>query len=217
MEAKTLQGVTEYWSKKSPVTLSKDDYQLDTFKVHYEPMTFTRRSEFEALMKQKTAEVTAKLVSEMEKEEREEIIIPESENYCDLSQAMRVYYVGAAFSRYRERPGSFSSYDSRYRGEYGGGLEGIKASLNGVWKGVCSDYAHMEMTLYRLMGVEEKNIKYVARNDHAWSMVKLKNSKGKTAWCLNDYGWGGEYMKYHEKRPREEKVPDSWEVPDFWN
>lgn len=105
-----------------------------------------------------------------------------NKDFCDFSQATRLYYVCKPF-----QGGPWCDYN---RASTGNGLTGVKAMLKHKWKGVCGDYASMECTMYRLMGIKEKDYQFIAdyKLNHGWTIVKLTNGEGKTAWCVNNYG-----------------------------
>lgn len=117
---------------------------------------------------------------------------------CDLSSAVQQYWVQQIIKDYdymdyeAELGAKGGSGDrspvnpaGRIHGE--GGAKGLKLAYQRKWMGVCGDYADLEMTLYRLFGVEAEKIACHKCN-HGWTVVKLTNSDGAVGYVLNDYG-----------------------------
>lgn len=62
----------------------------------------------------------------------------------------------------------------------------LKQIRTGKFKGVCHDYATAEGYLYTLLNIEHY-YGYSKKANHAISIVKAKNSKGKTFWVYQNY------------------------------
>lgn len=117
--------------------------------------------------------------------------------FYKLSDAMKVYVV--------DRSGSFMCgvplYDDNYakvpccvQYHYNKrtptiGAKGMKSLYKGNAFGVCVQFAQYECLLWDQLGITNY---YNSSNkiSHAWSVVKVKNSKGKTLWIPFDYGMG---------------------------
>jgi hypothetical protein len=111
-----------------------------------------------------------------------------NKNFCDLSAAMKIWVIDASayFSIY------YSNYVMKYTGQYtakGYGSAGMKRLLDNKAQGVCQDFAEYEQLLFNQLSITN----YIRTNfniNHAWTVVKVKNSKGKTLWIPFDYGIG---------------------------
>lgn len=121
--------------------------------------------------------------------DRQEIIF-KAKNFADLSDAMKIWvidasdYFGCHF--YKHPFGMQYSYSG---GHNGSGWKLLKNMCKGNVSGVCSDYARLESVLFDEIGITN----YVRTNftiSHAWTVVKVKNAKGKTLWIPFDYGIG---------------------------
>ncbi|MCR5468379.1 MAG: transglutaminase-like domain-containing protein [Lachnospiraceae bacterium] len=120
---------------------------------------------------------------------RQEIIF-KAKNFYDLSDAMKIWvidasdYFGCHF--YKHPFGMQYSYNG---GHNGSGWVLLKNMCDGNVSGVCNDYARLESVIFDEIGITN----YVRTNftiSHAWTVVKVKNSKGKTMWIPFDYGIG---------------------------
>lgn len=116
-------------------------------------------------------------------------IIYNTKNFCDLSDAMKIWAI--------EKSGYFDCSELGYG--YGMGYTEVKEvqtgakAMESLYKnkaeGVCYNFAHFEDELFKQLGIKSWfNESYIL--DHAWSVVKVKNSKGKTLWIPFDYGIG---------------------------
>ena len=115
----------------------------------------------------------------------------ESENFASLSQAMKVLVIGYS--------GYFAGTNARSKGEYimlyshdchyRSGYKGMKLLYQNKAGGVCEDFARYEILLMDQLDIPcYYNSNYAV--DHAWTVIKAKNSKGKTLWIPFDYGIG---------------------------
>lgn len=114
------------------------------------------------------------------------------QTFSEYSDAMKVYAI--FYSEYfdcccGEREGYYMIYDLKKKGSFKKGLEGMKTLYENKAVGVCSDYARYELLAFEQIGIKGY---YNASSylDHAWSVYKVKNSKGKTLWIPFDYGIG---------------------------
>ena len=105
-----------------------------------------------------------------------------------MSQALQQRYISFAF----QHNTTWCGYTKDEKDHSGDGLDGIKAMLKHSWWGKCSDYARMEITMYKLFGIEDKDIEYITCKpcNHSWSAVRVSNQDGKKAWLRNNYGIG---------------------------
>ncbi len=137
-----------------------------------------------------------------------ELAVYNSSNFCDLSDAMKVYVIAKSsffacskpeYKDYNPFPDdsiftinpNYIDYGVKYiyndRGK--SKLQGIKNLYKNEGSGVCDDYANYEIMLWNSLGLEC----YKATSNeisHAWSVLKVKNSKGKNLWIPFDYGIG---------------------------
>lgn len=153
----------------------------------------------------------------------------EAENFGDLSDAMKVFVFGSSLyfdcrdgnEAYGQSTIRVGEYDVDYLAEpYGmtydwddyfefddySNLVPQKMSkklLNGTARGVCGSFANYECFIFRQLGIEAyyqtghpNGKQYLA---HAWSVVKVKNSSGKTIWVPFDYGIGLRVVKNYKQ------------------
>ncbi len=122
-----------------------------------------------------------------------EALIYGTKNFCDLSQAMQVYaiadsdYFSGEFSRNRVPYCMIYDYDSPFLPK--NNARAIKNLYRNNASGVCETFAEYERILFDQLNISN----YYNSNfyiNHAWSVVKVKNSKGKTLWIPFDYGIG---------------------------
>lgn len=67
--------------------------------------------------------------------------------------------------------------------------QGMKNLLNNRASGVCAVFARYECLLFKQLGITAfYNLS--GKINHAWSVIKVKNSTGKTLWIPFDYGIG---------------------------
>ena len=107
-------------------------------------------------------------------------------DFCDLSQAMQIYYISQVF----ECGTRWCQYDSKYSQSYCGPLDTIIRMLNHRWRGICADYTYAECAIYQcLFGIDSKDIATLGCStcNHQWSAVRVTNSKGQKAWLKNNY------------------------------
>lgn len=118
-----------------------------------------------------------------------DMTIYNTENFCDLSDAMKVYAIDASkyFACYFSRPKYGMVYDYTWERFYG--KKGMKTLYQNKAIGVCEVFAAYENQVWTALGIENYNC---ANYDisHAWTVVKVKNSKGKVLWIPYDYGIG---------------------------
>ena len=131
--------------------------------------------------------------------------------FCDLSSAVQQYYVQKIVGNNggkSDDKGHYTDYEAVLGAEGGsgvrnpvnpkgrihgeGGAEGLRLAYQRKWMGVCRNYADLEMTVYKLFGLEATRISCHECN-HAWTVVKLTNSDGAVAYVRNDYGLQGSY------------------------
>ncbi|MCR5273007.1 MAG: hypothetical protein K6E13_08495 [Lachnospiraceae bacterium] len=122
--------------------------------------------------------------------DKQEILF-KAKNFADLSDAMKIWVIDASdyfgcHQGYRPPFGMEYSFDES---KTGSGWVAFKNLYNSDVRGVCQDYAYMESVVFSEIGITN----YMRRNwtiSHAWTVVKVKNSKGKTLWIPFDYGIG---------------------------
>lgn len=113
-----------------------------------------------------------------------------STKFCDLSDAMKVYFIAQSeyFSYNTQKPKFGVQYKSGvYRAYHG--LRGMQTLYNNKAKGVCQVYAMYEAQVWIQLGINYW-MNASSKINHAWTVVKVKNSKGKTLWIPFDYGIG---------------------------
>ncbi len=112
--------------------------------------------------------------------------------FYKLSDAMKVYVVSrsgwfvGAECWVGDYPGVKYDYNKRTPTT---GATGMKYLYKGKAYGVCVQFAQYECLLWDQLDITNY---YNSSNEinHAWSVVKVKNSKGKTLWIPFDYGMG---------------------------
>lgn len=116
-------------------------------------------------------------------------IIAEKANFSQLSDAMKVYAVAVSncFEGYAR--GGCGIVYTKMKTTSTEGSKGMKYLLTGKARGVCHHFALYECLLWKQLGITGYYNSNVSIN-HAWSVVKVKNSKGKTLWIPFDYGIG---------------------------
>lgn len=124
------------------------------------------------------------------------------QSMANLSDAMKIWVV--------DKSSYFGGYTwGKGRMHYRDSSKGSYARLRDDWKrmkalaackaaGVCEDFARYEVLLFRQWGITAY-YKESSKLNHAWSVVKVKNSDGKVLWIPFDYGIGpglaGEYSE----------------------
>ena len=108
-----------------------------------------------------------------------------TKKFCDLSSVLQMLTLQPLFSDGDDYTTYYVPDLNKIRA--GGGAEGLRLAYQRKWMGVCDDYADLEMTIYDLFGLEAEKI-VCHKCNHAWTAVKLTNSKGKTFYTENDYG-----------------------------
>lgn len=136
---------------------------------------FIEKNDMDALLKQARFQV----LSPQEK-------LLKTKPFYKLSDAMKVYAVDAT--------GIFDAFSGDVHYDYEkrtptSGSKGMKYLYKGNAYGVCMHFADYECLLWEQLGIKcywRSSYKI----NHAWSVVKVKNSKGKTLWIPYDYGIG---------------------------
>ncbi len=119
-----------------------------------------------------------------------EQILYKAKNFCDLSDAMKIWVIDASdyFGCHFSKVPFGMVYDAS-GSNTGSGWVAFKNMYDNNVRGVCSDYARMEYMLFSQLGITC----YCRTNFticHEWTVVKVKNAKGKTLWIPFDYGIG---------------------------
>ena len=115
----------------------------------------------------------------------------QTENFGDLSDAMKIWTIDASdyFGCHFSRPAYGMLYNYSF-GNYGsGGSSAMKKLYQNKAEGVCSTFTDYEYLLFSVLDIEC----YARSNyniNHAWTVVKVKNSAGKVLWIPFDYGIG---------------------------
>lgn len=117
--------------------------------------------------------------------------------FYKLSDAMKIYAI--------DNTGIFICYFGNVKYDFNkrtttSGSKGMKHLYKGTASGVCEQYAEYECLLWEQLGITHyKNSSY--KISHAWTVVKVKNSKGKILWVPFDYGIGpSEGLAVNEKQ-----------------
>lgn len=132
------------------------------------------------------------------------VLIMETKNFCDLPQATQLYAIeksyyfscqfkGSTYSKNLARAQGMKKaycmyYDVKAKTIIGE-RKRAKALYQGKAAGVCMDYAYYEQSLFHLLGFDSRICTRLEIN-HAYTVLKIKNSKGKTLWVPFDYGIG---------------------------
>lgn len=120
-----------------------------------------------------------------------------AESFGELSDAMKVWVVAEsgyfACNFDRKNPHGKNAkfcmtYSTKMKNATLDG-NGLRAMLNNRVQGVCANYAVMECLLWDQWGIHNQ-INDSWKINHAWSVVKAKNSKGKALWIPFDYRIG---------------------------
>ena len=111
--------------------------------------------------------------------------------FGDLSDAMKIYAIDASkyFDCRFKRGKDFGMLYSFDKQVYRQGSAAMKLLLNNKAVGVCATYAYYEKLVFEQLGIET----YINTSqliNHGWTVVKVKNSAGKTLWIPFDYGIG---------------------------
>ena len=217
--------LTEYYSKTDSWYFDIDGKQLsfNDITFHYEPLTVDLTAVDTAINTKITTELNAFKETNAQKEKQYE----ESQHgkiyklfyenkFCDLSSAVQQYFLDGIFGCGGRRAGkSYMTYESELAASLGykdskglknpkgrihgdGGAEGLRLAYQRKWMGVCSNYANLELTLYRLFGVYGEKVGCNECN-HDWTIVKLTNTNGKTYWSINNYGLSSCYTQKPSK------------------
>lgn len=119
---------------------------------------------------------------------REEIIMNHS--FSELSDAMKIftldysgYFSNDFFVKYGMR------YDAGVHSTKDDGAGGMKTLYENKAYGACDCFASYETLIFSQWGIENY-YNCSLEIDHAWSVVKVKNSEGKILWIPFDYGIG---------------------------
>lgn len=119
---------------------------------------------------------------------KQELMLYEN-TFSELSEAMKIYAIDYSkyFSCYSYRPEFGMMYDGA--GVSVGGYRAVKNLYENKAHGRCSTFAFHESLVFDQLGIKN----YINRSskiNHAWSVVKVKNSEEKTLWIPFDYGIG---------------------------
>ena len=177
---------------------------------HYEPFKADAmdkvNSEIQKAINEEVAKDKAEREAEINKLKQNDQVF--TKKFCNLSSAVQQWCIQEIMGGL----GEYTAYDYKYAWGHktgvmpatnkrsggrihcdGGGAEGLRLAYQCKWMGVCSNYANLEMTIYKLYGLYGTKIS-CHECDHAWTAVKLTNSKGKTFYAKNNYGLG--YLGY---------------------
>lgn len=114
-------------------------------------------------------------------------------DFYELSDAMKIYVIDKSkyFNLHDSNAGFGMDYSYAAVGEsYHRTDDGaMKALLDNKAIGVCIDFARYTSLIFKQLDIETY---YVSKDEinHAFSVVKVKNSKGKVLWIPFDYGIG---------------------------
>ena len=196
----TLDNPSNYYTHHTTNDGETSRVYFDDITFHYEPLTVDLTS-VNPVIENKIREKVKRDLGKNIYDKREKLDI-ELYDFNTLSQAVQQYYISLAFVHNTTWCG-YTKDDKEHSGD---GLTGIKAMLNHKWWGKCGDYARMEITMYKLFGIEDKDIEYITCKpcNHGFSAVRVTNSKGQRAWLRNDYGIGtqgatGVPKHYHDR------------------
>ena len=116
-------------------------------------------------------------------------VIGSNKHFGRLSDAVKVYAVSEANYFYGSTlPGYGVQYTFREKpATTTKGSKAMKHLWKGTARGVCHEYALYECLLWEQLGITSYYNSDASWN-HAWSVVKVKNSKGNTMWIPFDYG-----------------------------
>lgn len=115
--------------------------------------------------------------------------VDKTNSFGDLSDAMKIWaiYWSGYFECNFTRPAYGMIYTDRAEWQYG--AKAMKTLYKNKAEGVCANFANMEQQLFEQLGITcFYNSSWTL--NHAWTVVKVKNSKGKTMWIPYDYGIG---------------------------
>ena len=217
--------LTEYYSKTDSWYFDIDGKQLSLNDItfHYEPLKVDLTAVDTAINTKITTELNTFKETNAQKEKRyEESQVGKiyklfyENKFCDLSTAVQQYFLDGIFGCGGRGAGkSYITYEPELAASHGvkdckgtknpkgrihgdGGAEGLRLAYQRKWMGVCENYANLELTLYRLFGVHGEKISCNECN-HAWTIVKLTNTNGKTYWSINNYGLSSCYTQKPSK------------------
>lgn len=144
-------------------------------------------------------------------------IIIEKEKFSALSDAMKIYAISKSHYFDGNSPADYGmEYTYRKKDPTTTkGSKGMKHLYKGTARGVCHHFALYECLLWEQLGIPSYYNSYSKWN-HAWSVVKVKNSQGKAMWVPFDYyivdGYAYEiYMDGIKGAPKKQK----WKMSDF--
>lgn len=132
-----------------------------------------------------------------------------TKNFCNLSPAMKVYAL--ADSEYfqgelTKKDGAYDMiYDYQVHDAPSNQAQAMKTLYQNKAKGVCQAFAQYEQLVFDQLNITN----YFNSNhniNHAWTVVKVKNSKGKTLWIPFDYGIGPADSRWGERLGVSESV-----------
>lgn len=205
----TLDNPSNYYTHHTTNDGVESRVYFDDITFHYEPLTVDLTSVNPVIENKIREKVKRDLGNDIYDGRKKQAI--ELYDFNTLSQAVQQYYIAEAF-RYNTKWCGYTKDDSKHSGD---GLDGIKAMLSHKWAGKCEDYARMEITMYKLFGIEDKDIEYIACYpcNHGWSAVRVSNRDGKKAWLCNNYGIGsnactGVPRHYHDGKEHYSIIKD---------
>ena len=161
---------------------------------HYEPFKADAidkvNSEIQKEINEEVAKDKAEREAEINKLKHNDQVF--TKKFCNLSSAVQQWCIQEIMGGL----GEYIAYDYKYAWGLktgvmpatnkrsggrihcgGGGAEGLRLAYQCKWIGVCANYANLEMTIYKLYGLYGTKISCY-ECDHAWTAVKLTNSKG---------------------------------------
>lgn len=120
------------------------------------------------------------------KERDFEIII---KKFSELSDALKLYLIDKSgyFNCNFGRPDFGMTYTYKYSNYTGS--KGMRTLLENKATGVCQCFADYESQLFNQLDIENY-LEAREEINHAFTVVKVKNSKGKILWVPFDYGIG---------------------------
>ena len=200
---------------------------------HYEPFKADAmdkvNSEIQKEINEKIAQDRAAQVAGLNKMKHTNPLFTKKIKFCDLSSATQQYIIQQIMNPYHN---DYTAYDYELAGIPGrknkkgrifsfGGAEGLKLAYQHKWIGVCVNFASLELTIYDLFGVDGWEISCSECN-HAWTVAELTNSKGKTFYANNNYGFDGigytsvtDGCFKHDKGVKTYKLKDEFEFDSF--
>ncbi|SDB21890.1 hypothetical protein [Eubacterium oxidoreducens] len=115
------------------------------------------------------------------------ILVAQSDFYR-LSNAMKIWAIADSgyFACNTTRP-AYGMLYRLHKGTYDMGAKGMKYLYRNKATGKCIHYASYEELTFKQLGIYVDKCAYF---NHAWTVVRVKNSDGKVLWIPFDYGIG---------------------------